>query len=214
MCWRCRLRKGLGLAADVARCLGDWAQILAVSCRLLRARDDRELKIAAARAVAAVLNYHYQPDLGLLLELTNGDFFLFDDDRASYVHGGAALSALSALITEAGQCREEKLMLLAGRYLRQHLEAAWDVEQGGLRDEYNAGAWGAEKSAEGQGEALVALAALIACRSEDWAVAWFERVYAYWLQCGPGESLVRLRHLSCCAASLKMLIEPGGQSQV
>ena len=50
-----------------ARCLDDWAQVLSVCTRLLHDHADRELQIAAARAVAAILNYHYHPDLGGLL---------------------------------------------------------------------------------------------------------------------------------------------------
>ena len=116
----------------------------------------------AARAVAAMLNYHYQPDLGLMVELTSRDFFLYDDERASYVHGKGALAALGGLMAEAERGKEDKLITLAGRYLRQHLETAWDPVDGGLRDEYFDGTWAVVKSVEVQGEALVALAALVA----------------------------------------------------
>ena len=56
------------------RCLNDWAQVLSVCTRLLYTRADRELQIAAARAVAAILNYHYHPDSGLLLFAVRRDF--------------------------------------------------------------------------------------------------------------------------------------------
>ncbi|HIG52729.1 MAG TPA: hypothetical protein EYQ18_01845 [Candidatus Handelsmanbacteria bacterium] len=197
---------------DGARCLGDWAQILSVCIHLLRQRADREVHIAAARAVAAMLNYHYQPDLGLMVELTSREFFLYDDERASYVHGRGALAALGGLMAEAERGKEEKLITLVGRYLRQHLEVAWDPVDGGLRDEYVDGTWAAGKSAEVQGEALVALAVLVSCRGGDWEMEWFGRVYEYWLKCERLESPLGLCQTVDCVVWLAGLLERDGRS--
>ena len=197
---------------DGARCLGDWAQILSVCIHLLRQRADREVQIAAARAVAAMLNYHYQPDLGLMVELTRRDFFLYDDERASYVHGKGALAALGGLMAEAERGKEEKLITLVGRYLRQHLETAWDPVDGGLRDEFVDGTWAVVKSVEVQGEALVGLAALVACRGGDWEMEWFGRVYEYWLTCERSVSPMGLCQTVDCVAWLAGLLERDGRS--
>ena len=179
---------------------------------LLRQRADREVQIAAARAVAAMLNYHYQPDLGLMVELTSRDFFLYDDERASYVHGKGALAALGGLMAEAERGKEEKLITLVGRYLRQHLETAWDPVDGGLRDEFVDGTWAVVKSVEVQGEALVALAALVACRGGDWEMEWFGRVYEYWLKCERSVSPVGLCQTVDCVVWLAGLLERDGRS--
>ena len=187
---------------DGARCLGDWAQILTVCTCLLRQRDDRQLKIAAARAVAAIINCHYHPDIGLLLELTSREFYPFADDRATYVHSGAALAGLVGLLVEAQRGSEEKLLKLSGRYLRQHLEAAWDPVDGGLRDEYKRGRWSAAKSAEVQALALQALSVLLACECGGWQVEWFNRVYMHRVYCERSESLGRLHAALGCAANL------------
>lgn len=196
--------------APGARCLGEWAQILVACGELLRAGAERELQIAAARAVAAIVNYHYHPDLGLLVEVVSGDFFRFDDHRATFVHSGAALKALAALVDEAGRGGEEKLLTLAGDYLRQHLAVAWDPITGGIREVLVGGAWSGEKTKAVQAEALIALAALVGYRGGDWEVEWFGRVYAY-LTAGAGVApLVQLRYLVHCAASLDDLIKRAG----
>ena len=100
-----------------ARCLDDWAQVLSVCTRLLHVRADRELQIAAARAVAAILNYHYHPDLGGVLFAVRGDFFHFDEYWGTCVYSEAALAALTAMLDEAGRRGETHLSALAGRYL-------------------------------------------------------------------------------------------------
>lgn len=196
--------------ADGTRCLGDWTAILAVSTRLLCDRADRELQIAAARAVAAILNCHYNPDSYLLVELTSSDFFLIDGERGTYVDSGVAFAAFRVLIAEAERGGEEKLMSLVERYMRQHLEMAWDPVAGGVRGAWIAGAWNAEKTTETQGATLAALAAIVAYRGGDWEVEWFARIYEYWTQCKKTNPLAHLRHSVHCVASLHGLVQRGG----
>ena len=159
-----------------ARCLGEWAQILRVCTRLLQKRPDRELEIAAARAVAAVVNYHYKADRGLLTELVRHDFFHFDDHWGEYVHSGAVFEVLAALLYEAGRGGEDRLFGLACRYLRQHLEASWDSLAGGVRDEWVAGAWQASQTDQTQMKAFAALAIAVGFQGSDWKVEWLDRV--------------------------------------
>ena len=180
-----------------ARCLGDWAQVLSACTRLLHARADRELQIAAARAVAAILNYHYHPDLGLLLFAVRRDFFRFDDHWGTCVHSEAALAALTALLDEAVRRGEAHLSALAGRYLRQHVEAAWDPLAGGIRSACSAGVWSAEKPGAIQAAAVGALATLHRCQGGDWEVEWLDRVRAYQRNCAT-DPLAELRCLVRC----------------
>ena len=98
-----------------ARCLDDWTQVLSVCTRLLHDHADRELQIAAARAVAAILNYHYHPDLGGVLFAVRGDFFHFEEYWGTCVYSEAALAALTAMLDEAGRRGETHLRALAGR---------------------------------------------------------------------------------------------------
>ena len=179
------------------RCLGDWAQVLSVCTRLLYTRADRELQIAAARAVAAILNYHYHPDLGLLLFAVRHDFFRFDDHWGAYVHSEAALAALTAVLDEASHRGETHLITLAGRYLRQHVEAAWDPADGGIHSACNAGVWSAEKPGAIQAAAVGALATLHRYQGGDWEAAWLERVRDYQRNC-PTDPLAELRCLARC----------------
>ena len=179
------------------RCLGDWAQVLSVCTRLLHARADRELQIAAARAVAAILNYHYHPDLGLLLFAVSRDFFHFDDHWGAYVHSEAALAALTAVLDEASHRGETHLITLAGRYLRQHVEAAWDPADGGIRSACNAGVWSAEKPGAIQAAVVGALATLHRYQGGSWEAEWLERVRTYKRNC-PTDPLAELRCLVRC----------------
>lgn len=181
-----------------ARCLDDWAQVLSVCTRLLRTRADRKLQIAAARAVASILNYHYHPDLGLLLFVVRHDFFRFDDRWGICVHSEAALAALTAVLDEAGRRGETPLIALAGRCLRQHVEAAWDPAEGGVRSTCSAGVWSAEKPGAIQTAAIGALATLHRYEGGDWEAAWLDRVRAYQRNC-PTDPLTALRCLVGCS---------------
>lgn len=180
-----------------ARCLDDWAQVLGVCTRLLHDRADRELEIAAARAVAAILNYHYHPDLGGVLFAVRGDFFHFDEYWGTCVYSEAALAALTAMLDEAGRRGETHLCALAGRYLRQHVEAAWDPIEGGIRREYSVGVWSAEKPGAVQAAAVGALATLHRCQGGDWEAEWLDRVRDYRRNC-PADPLTELRCLVRC----------------
>ncbi len=180
-----------------ARSLDDWAQVLSACTRLLHDHADRELQIAAARAVAAILNYHYHPDLGLLLFAVRGDFFRFDDHWGTYVHSRAALTALTAMLDEADRRGETHLCSLTGRYLRQHVEAAWDSTTGGSRREYKAGVWNAAKPGSVQAAAAGALATLHRYQGGDWEAAWLERVRGCQRDC-PADPLAELRCLVRC----------------
>ena len=185
-----------------ARCLDDWAQVLSVCTRLLHVRADRELQIAAARAVAAILNYHYLPDLGGLLFAVRGDFFHFDEYWGTCVYSEAALAALTAMLDEAGRRGETHLRALAGRYLRQHVEAAWNPATGGIRREYSLGVWSDERPGAVQAAAVGALATLHRYQGGDWEAEWLERVRGYQRNC-PADPLVELRCLVRCAREPK-----------
>ena len=180
-----------------ARCLDDWAQVLGVCTRLLHVRADRELQIAAARAVAAILNYHYHPDLGGVLFAVRSDFFRFDEYWGTCVYSEAALAALTAMLDEAGRRGETHLRALAGRYLRQHVEAAWDPIEGGIRREYSVDVWSAEKPGNVQAAAVGALATLHRYQGGDWEAEWLERVRDYQRNC-PTDPLTELRCLVRC----------------
>ncbi len=180
-----------------ARCLDDWAQVLSVCTRLLHDHADRELQIAAARAVAAILNYHYHPDLGGVLFAVRGDFFHFDEYWGTCVYSEAALAALTAMLDEAGRRGETHLRALVGRYLRQHVEAAWDPIAGGIRREYSADVWSAEKPGNVQAAAVGALATLHRYQGGDWEAEWLERVRDYQRNC-PTDPLTELRCLVRC----------------
>jgi len=177
-----------------ARCLDDWAQVLSVGTRLLHARADRELEIASARAVAAILNHHYHPDLGLLLFAVRRDFFRFDDHWGTCVYSEAALAALTALLDEAGRREEPLLSALAGRYLRRHIEAAWDATAGGIRRAYRAGVWSTERPGTTQAAAVRALATLHRYQGGAWESSWLERVRDYQKNC-PADPLAELHCL-------------------
>ena len=180
-----------------ARCLDDWAQVLGVCTRLLYDRADRELQIAAARAVAAILNYHYHPDLGGLLFAVRGDFFRFDEYWGTCVYSEAALAALTAMLDEAGRRGETHLRALAGCYLRQHVEAAWNPATGGIRREYSLDIWSDERPGAVQAAAVGALATLHRYQGGDWEVTWLERVRDYRRNC-LADPLAELRCLVRC----------------
>jgi hypothetical protein len=185
-----------------ARCLDDWAQVLSVCTRLLHVRADRELQIAAARAVAAILNYHYHPDLGGVLFAVRGDFFHFDEYWGTCVYSEASLAALTALLDEAGRRGETHLCALAGHYLRQHVEAAWNPATGGIRREYSLDGWSNERPGAVQAAAVGALATLHRYQGGDWEAAWLERVRDYQRNC-PTDPLTELRYLVRCTREPK-----------
>ena len=190
------------------RCLGEWSQLLAACGPLLAASPDRELRIAAARAVASILNCHYLPSAGLLVEVVDRNGFPFGDHRGLFAHSGAALDALRAVIGEAGRSGESKLLQLAAEYLQQHIEAAWDE---GVAEAYVDEDWSEKRPQSTQAAALSALAALVSYRAEAWEIEWFGRVYArFAITDDEVEPVACLSGLVASAESLAGLVEREG----
>ena len=191
------------------RCLGEWGQLLGACVPLLEADPERELRIAAARAVASILNCHYLPGVGLLMEVVDRNGFPFDDHRGSFAHSGAALGAIRTVIEEAGRGSEGKLLHLAAEYLRHHIEAAWGE---GIAEACVNGEWSEERLPHTQLAALSALAVLVGYRAGAWEIEWFGRVYACLAVAGEAEPVARLGGLAASAASLAGLVERGGRA--
>ena len=192
------------------RCLGEWTQLLAACGPLLAVGPERELRIAAARAVASILNCHYLPGAGLLVEVVDRNGFPFGDHRGLFAHSGAALDALRVVIGEAGRGSESKLLQLAAEYLQQHIEAAWDE---GVAEAYVDEEWSEKRPPSTQIAALSALAALVSYRAEAWEIEWFGRVYAHFaIADDEAEPIACLSGLVAGAESLAGLVEREGRA--
>ena len=211
----CMRRDYVGVAdsgqpvAAGTRCLGEWAQLLAACGPLLAVSSERELRIAAARAVASILNCHHLPGAGLLVEVVDCNGFPFGDHRGSFAHSGAALDALRAVIEEAGRGSEGKLLQLGAEYLRQHIEAAWDE---GIAEACVDEEWSEERPPPTQAAALSALAALVGYRAGAWEIEWFGRIYARFAAASEAEPVARLGGLVASAESLAGLVEREGRA--
>ena len=84
-----------------------------------------------------------------------------------------------------------------GRYLRQHVEAAWNPATGGIRREYSMDVWSDERPGAVQAAAVGALATLYRYQGGDWEAEWLERVRDYQRNC-PTDPLAELRCLVRC----------------
>ena len=132
-----------------------------------------------------------------MLFAVRGDFFHFDEYWGTCVYSEAALAALTAMLDEASRRGETHLCALAGRYLRQHVEAAWDPATGGIRREYSLGVWSDERPGAVQAAAVGALATLHRYQGGDWEAEWLGRVRDYQRNC-PADPLTELRCLVRC----------------
>ena len=113
------------------RVQGIWIYLLNCCTQMLARWNDDELAGIADECVSAIMDRHYNPDIGLNNEFLNHDFSR-PPSEANKCLVGHSIQALWHVIDEALRRGDDGLYALAARRIRRHLDVGWDHVYGGL----------------------------------------------------------------------------------
>ena len=165
-----------------ARIQGVWMVLIRVVTQMLEMRPDPELEGVARRAVDAVVNYHYNPEFGLINELLNHDLSRPDNEYAQLVYTGHCVENLWMLMFEAARLRDRRLFDRLSGWLRRHVEVAWDDVYGGIfrnLQHVNNNTWLTDKVLWAQEEVLIGSLFVLEQTGAQWAEEMFTKTYRY-----------------------------------
>jgi len=108
-----------------------WMMNLRIATQMLRRRPQPELEQMADEAVHAVIERHYNPEIGLNNELLAFDFSRLPGEETK-CQLGHSIETLWMVMDEAERRADERLWQLCAERVRRHLEVGWDHIYGGL----------------------------------------------------------------------------------
>jgi N-acylglucosamine 2-epimerase len=174
---------------------GLWFLNLNIATHLLERGDDPEIAAIADHSRDAILNRHYNPDIGLNTEMLYFDFTR-PKEEAQKSRFGHCVEAYWMLMDEANRRQDEALWQTCAQRVRHHLDVGWDYIYGGLSQWINVGhpcyEWPAEqppgtdlelhftgeyeymKPLWAQNEVLVATLYIFERTRAEWAARYFE----------------------------------------
>ncbi len=120
-----------GTPAAGVRPQGLWMVNLNIATQMLRRWKDPEVDALARQAVDAVINRHFNPDIGLNNENLNFDFTRPAGEETKSLLGHS-IETLWMVMDEAHRKRDPRLWDLCAERIRRHIEVGWDWVYGGL----------------------------------------------------------------------------------
>ena len=135
------------------RVQGIWIYTLNACTQLLDRGDDPKLRSMADDCVEAIIDKHYNADIGLNNEFLNYDFSRpAEEKNRSLV--GHCIQALWQVMDEAVRRNDMALYRTCAARVRRHLDIGWDHVYGGLCEWVNVGqfdhVWGPQKLGDQQ----------------------------------------------------------------
>jgi mannose/cellobiose epimerase-like protein (N-acyl-D-glucosamine 2-epimerase family) len=110
---------------------GLWMVNLLISTRLLTRWHPEGVAEIADASLDAILNRHYNPEIGLNTEVLNRDFSRPLEEANKCVIGHS-IECLWMVMDEAHRRGDRKLWDLAAERVRHHLDVGWDHVYGGM----------------------------------------------------------------------------------
>jgi mannose/cellobiose epimerase-like protein (N-acyl-D-glucosamine 2-epimerase family) len=172
-----------------------WFLNLSIATQMLTRWNDQEIVAIADRAVDAIMNRHYNPDIGLNTEMLYSDFSR-PKEEAQKSRFGHCVEALWMVMDEANRRKDDGLWKTCAERIRHHLDVGWDYICGGLsqwinvdypcyqwpgetplgtdRELHFAGEYDYMKSLWAQNEVLVATLNIFERTRVEWAARYFE----------------------------------------
>jgi N-acylglucosamine 2-epimerase len=120
-----------GTPGPGARPQGVWMVNLNIATQMLKRRRDPEIEGLAQHSVDAVINRHYNPDIGLNNENLNSDFSRPAGEETKSLLGHS-IETLWMVMDEALRKNDLKTWDLCAGRIRRHIEVGWDWVYGGL----------------------------------------------------------------------------------
>lgn len=110
---------------------GLWMAILYIATQMLRRWNDPDISGIADRALDAIVNKHYNPEIGLNTEMLYFDFSRpKEEEYKSRV--GHSVEALWMAMEEATRLGNDEVWRICAERIHRHLDAGWDHIYGGL----------------------------------------------------------------------------------
>ena len=120
-----------GTPAAGVRPQGLWMVNLNIATQILRRWKDPEIEALAQQAVDAVIDRHFNPDIGLNNENLNFDFSRPAGEESKSLLGHS-IETLWMVMDEAQRKSDLRMWNLCAERIRRHLEVGWDWVYGGL----------------------------------------------------------------------------------
>ena len=117
---------------------GFWMLNVNIARQFLECEADSDMSEIAGRAVDAVLERHYQPDLGLNTENLCADFSRPPGEE-SKCNLGHSIETLWMVMEEVRRRGDRRLAEICADRIHHHLDRGWDALHGGLAMWINAG---------------------------------------------------------------------------
>jgi mannose/cellobiose epimerase-like protein (N-acyl-D-glucosamine 2-epimerase family) len=177
---------------------GLWFLNLTVATQMLEGGNDPAIAAIADRAVDAIMNRHYNPDIGLNTEMLYFDFSR-PKEEAQKSRFGHCVEALWMVMDEANRRQDDALWKTCAERIHHHLNVGWDYIYGGLSQwinvDHGAYQWPVEtppgthlrfnfvgeyeymKCLWCQNEVLVATLNVLERTGAEWAAEYFGRAY-------------------------------------
>jgi N-acylglucosamine 2-epimerase len=110
---------------------GLWFLNLTAATQMLERENDPEFTEITDRCVDAIINQHYNPDIGLNTEMLSFDFTK-PKEEAQKSRFGHCVEALWMVMDEANRRQDEALWNTCAARIHHHLNVGWDYIYGGL----------------------------------------------------------------------------------
>jgi N-acylglucosamine 2-epimerase len=110
---------------------GLWFLNLTIATQMLRRWSDPEISEIAKQSVDAIMNRHYNSDIGLNTEMLYFDFSR-PKDEANKSRFGHGVEALWMVMDEADRRQDKALWSTCAERIHHHLDVGWDYVFGGL----------------------------------------------------------------------------------
>lgn len=177
-----------------------WMKGVRIATQILRRWKDPEVSGIAERSVDAIIQKHYNPDIGLNTDALNADFSR-PKEEAAKCSIGVSIETLWMVMDEADRRNDKRLWSVCADRIRHHLEVGWDWVFGGLAEwvnvEHGCYQWPPEHPTgtnlvfQGEGEyfyqlksmwalneALIATLNVFERRGDRWAGDFFDMMYS------------------------------------
>ena len=164
------------------RLLGVWMVMLRQGTQMLYQQPDADIEQLNQRCLDAIMNYHYNPEYGLLGEVLNHDMSRPKGEYGDLCYLGHAIETIWMVMAEAERIKDKDLFDKAAKMLKRHMEISWDDVYGGflegLRSVENYD-FSAAKSLWSHEEPLIGTLMVTEHTGSIWAKQWFAKTYSY-----------------------------------
>jgi len=163
------------------RQVGHWFVLLRLGTQMLEKHDDPDIESVVERCIDAIINYHYNPEFGLVNEYLNHDMSRIDSDYGQ-VATGHGLETMWIVMFEALRRKDRTLFDRAGEILKRSAEVFWDDVYGGFfagLDHIDKNIWSIGKSLWLQEEVLIGTMCAVEHTGAQWAKDWYTKTYTY-----------------------------------